>query len=301
MIKKGILHFIVFICVAAIAILATVPYSFVEKDNSRWMSKLEDDRALNTLAIPGTHDSGALYSMADLFGKCQSLSIAEQLQVGVRFFDIRLRLVGDELKIYHNIVDQKLLFADVLAEFVAFLEENPDEFMFLILKEEVKPAHSKGAFAEVLENLLHSYPDIISTQSSVPASVGDARGKIFIITRYEDAGIGFSCEERWEKNTSFAIDDIFIQDFYKINHAEEKIKAISQAFALAEEGRYKLVFNFISCYFDTGFPPSYAGNTAHAVNDWVCEYLQAEKAVGVVSGDFMTSELADLIIGSNFK
>ena len=50
----------------------------------------------------------ALYSIGDLAGQCQSLSLGDQLNVGVRFLDIRLKLDHNQLKAVHGIVDEKL-------------------------------------------------------------------------------------------------------------------------------------------------------------------------------------------------
>ena len=42
------------------------------------------------------------------------LSIKKQLKVGIRFLDIRLQLVNDELVVVHSFVDQDLTFKYVL-------------------------------------------------------------------------------------------------------------------------------------------------------------------------------------------
>lgn len=65
------------------------------------------------MVIPGTHDSGAMHSIFDVAGKCQDLNIQQQLKIGVRFLDIRLRLKNDELEVVHSFVEQKLSFRSV--------------------------------------------------------------------------------------------------------------------------------------------------------------------------------------------
>ena len=79
-----------------------------------FMAELPNEAPLSALVLPGTHDSGATVDMV-LPGtaKCQSLTIGEQLSIGVRFFDIRLRRVEGSLHVYHGEVDQKLSFDEV--------------------------------------------------------------------------------------------------------------------------------------------------------------------------------------------
>ena len=47
-----------------------------------WMAPLPNERSLNTLAIPGTHDSATQYVQLAWFSKCQSLDIGGQLEAG---------------------------------------------------------------------------------------------------------------------------------------------------------------------------------------------------------------------------
>lgn len=57
------------------------------------MSQLDDNKRLSEMTIPGTHDSGT-YTLGDgpvdSAAKCQTQSIAEQLNNGIRYLDIRL-------------------------------------------------------------------------------------------------------------------------------------------------------------------------------------------------------------------
>ena len=69
------------ILVLALAIFAAIPLQRAEIDRSNWMSLLGQRMPLNAVIIPGTHDSGALYSIADVSGKCQTLTVADQLQI----------------------------------------------------------------------------------------------------------------------------------------------------------------------------------------------------------------------------
>lgn len=290
------------ILVLALAIFAAIPLQRAEIDRSNWMSLLGQRMPLNAVIIPGTHDSGALYSIADVSGKCQTLTVADQLQIGVRFLDIRLQLVDNELCVVHSFVDQKTKFADMMADIAAFLRKNPSEFLIVSFKQDADPKRSDVAFAETLESLLREYDDILNSSTTLPATVGEARGKMHVIARYADATLGVPCYDGWKDDDSFVLNGLYIQDNYRVDSSEEKFYDIVTAFEEANTGEYALVLNYTSCYLTGGFPPIYAGLPAHDIHFWLRESLPlTDGPLGVLLCDFMTSELADLIIGRNFQ
>lgn len=63
-----------------------------EIDSSKlpeWQKELSDDLKLSKISIPGTHNSEACHTSLPSV-QCQNASISEQLNHGVRFFDLRL-------------------------------------------------------------------------------------------------------------------------------------------------------------------------------------------------------------------
>ena len=108
-------------------------------DYKNWMSSVADDTLIEDMNIPGTHDTMALYSIGDLAGKCQSLSLKDQLNIGVRFLDIRLQLNNNELRAVHGIVDQRSTFKEIALTVESFLELNSREFIIMSIKEENGP------------------------------------------------------------------------------------------------------------------------------------------------------------------
>ena len=139
-----------------LTLVAVLPMQNGKADRSDWMADLEDDASLNSLTIPGTHDSGALHSIADISGKCQTLTIREQLKIGVRFLDIRLQLVDNKLKVVHSFVDQMTDFEDTLSDMVNFIRNNGSEFLIVSIKEDASPKRSDKEFRAVLEDMLVS-------------------------------------------------------------------------------------------------------------------------------------------------
>ena len=73
--KKIIKYGALVLLSVVLTLVAVLPMQSGEADRSDWMAKLDDNASLNSLTIPGTHDSGALHSLAEISGKCQSLPI----------------------------------------------------------------------------------------------------------------------------------------------------------------------------------------------------------------------------------
>ena len=61
---------------------------------NNWLSRVPDSTRVNKLSIPGTHDSGTYACNWDQFcdeSQCQSWSLKDQLDSGIRYFDLRVK------------------------------------------------------------------------------------------------------------------------------------------------------------------------------------------------------------------
>ena len=301
--KKSLFRLTLFIAFTSIlTAFAVSPIRFAKMKAGNWMANLPDDRRIRSLSIPGTHDSGAIHSIADVFGKCQTLPISKQLESGVRFLDLRLRLVDDELYVYHSFVEQRTKASHLLHDLAAFLRENPSEFLIISFKEEEAPVRSEKAFSETLEAILLKYPDVVNAARTLPETVKDARGKMHILARYAGATIGIPCDRGWKNNASFVLNDIFVQDHYEPSLMDEKLSAILSAAETAALEKHALTLNFLSCYFDSLFPPAYAGKPAKTINPFIRKLIgETDGSLGIIICDFMTSDLSQAIIGRNFE
>lgn len=300
--KKTVKYVALFLLAVLLPLAALLPLQTGDADRSDWMAALDGGAALNSLTIPGTHDSGALHSIADASGKCQSLPIKEQLKIGVRFLDIRLQLADNELRVVHSFVDQMTDFADVLADMAAFVRNHPSEFLLVSVKEDASSVRSDRDFTEVLEEMLRSYPEV-SGARELPATVDEARGGIHILARYYNASLGVPCYSGWYDDTAFEMGGLYIQDNYCVPDTAEKIADIRKTYGVAEGKTYALVLNYTSCYLESCFPPIYAGLPAHDINRDTLRAMFEEYAdapLGILVCDFITAELADAIIGRNF-
>ena len=97
-------------------------------DNSTWMANIKDDVLINEIVMPGSHDAGS-YKMVWL-GETQQFAIDEQLQMGVRYFDIRVNKKEDKYVIFHSIING-VEFLPILESIKNFIINNPTEVLLL--------------------------------------------------------------------------------------------------------------------------------------------------------------------------
>ena len=283
-----------------ISLFALIPINKKESNTpSVWMKDVDDNKIINEMSIPGTHDSGALHSIFDVAGKCQDVDINTQLNIGVRFFDLRLQLVEDDLKIVHSFVDQNLTFTSVMDDISSFVRKHESEFIIISLKKEASDKNSSQGFKDALLEKLKSYEDVLSYDNALPITIKEARGKIYIVDRY-DLSIGINAYNGWLDSTTFTIDDLYVQDNYCINDINIKKEDILSTIKYSNENNDKLVLNFTSCYLDYGFPPTYAGTSALIINPWLKTKIQnTNDRLGIIVADFIDKELAESIYKRN--
>lgn len=299
--KKKIIELCIFVLIGiTVTLLSFLPIS-KNYDTSLWMSDLNDNTIINEMSIPGTHNSGSNHSIFDVSGKCQDMSISNQLKIGVRFFDLRLQLVDNEFMIVHSFVNQKLSFISVLKDIDAFIKENNEEFIIISLKEEASSKNSSVYFDDELYNTLVKYSSIVF-DNKLPNTLGEARGKVYILNRYSNNGIGIQAYYGWYDSTSFELGDLYVQDNYCINNIEDKKRDIINAIEY-NKNNDKLVINFASCYLDGKFPPTYAGTAASIINPWLLETIRDyDNGLGIILLDFVTEELAkEIYMRNNYE
>lgn len=165
-------------------------------DGPCWMKYVDDNKFLDELSIPGTHDSGTCSVDNDTEPqssqvKCQQDYIPTQLLEGIRYFDIRLGK-GDDPGIDHGgfYLFKKdgnfLHLSDVIGYFTTFLKENPTEALIMLVSRGNDEATDEGittAFAKVMDK----NSDLFYTSSRVP-TLGEVRGKIVLLRRFRLAG-----------------------------------------------------------------------------------------------------------------
>ena len=294
--KKNLHKIFIMIVIIIISIFALIPIN-KKYEPIEWMAALSDNTKINDMTIPGTHDSGATHSIFDVSGKCQDIDIETQLNIGVRFFDIRLKLVNDEFVIVHSFVDQDLKLREILNTFNDFITTHSKEFLIISFKEDASPKNSTLDFSEALVNTFKEYDKFVF-DNDLPKTLKEARGKIYILNRFSGNGVGIEASSGWKDSTSFILGSMYIQDNYSIDDIETKKQDIINTFDYALNND-KLILNFTSCYLNVPFPPTYAGTSANAINKWLKEYIDENDINGIVIIDFATEELIKKIYMEN--
>ena len=67
------------------------------------LSQIDGNALLSQINFAGTHDSCTAFVSMESLARCQSLTVTEQLRLGIRLFDIRLNRRGDEFYLIHSV------------------------------------------------------------------------------------------------------------------------------------------------------------------------------------------------------
>lgn len=147
-----------------------------------WMKGLPDDTPVSRLTLPATHDSGALLGGEAL--QTQDITIAEQLEAGVRGFDIRLQACENgKLGVYHSVQFQEIYWeTDVLPAYIDFLKKHPSEMLFVSLKKEGGDTEAYRRLATTSLNDKAIAPYVVNDFQN-DLTLGDCRGKILFMHR----------------------------------------------------------------------------------------------------------------------
>ena len=150
---------------------------------SDFMAHIPSLTPLGKISMIGTHESCARYGYP--ISQCQqpSTPIAQQLLDGVRFLDVRLRVVGDRLLTYHGPRPQRSSLDEILDAVHGFLDAHPSETVMLCIKQETPPNHPK--FATMVYRAFE--PALRQgrwwVRQGIP-SLGEVRGKGILWSRF---------------------------------------------------------------------------------------------------------------------
>ena len=208
------------------------------RTTNNWMSKLNDDIPIGYVNLPGSHDSAAktlnLALTPTLYGT-QNLSITEQLNRGVRLFDIRLRISTAlhgvrkfNIDACHGAYGTSVNLntyrplTDYMAEIRAFLgdaTQNREAIVVLIKIDDdtqLAAGDRQKAYAALQADL-----GAVVTSANMP-TLGNLRGQIYVMSRIGNALgqnlgplIGWADDtagERRLSNPPTRLFDIYAQD-----------------------------------------------------------------------------------------
>ncbi|OEJ95236.1 phosphatidylinositol-specific phospholipase C [Streptomyces thermolilacinus] len=170
-----------------------------------WMGAHPDAAPLRALTIPGTHNSAA--PAGGLWVACQNTSVAQQLDSGVRYLDIRCRVTGDSFAIHHGAYYQNQMFGDVLAACRAFLAAHPTETVLMRVKQEYSE-ESDTVFRQVFDRYLDTkgWRPLFRIGGGLPL-LGEARGRVVLLA--DNAGLP---GVRWGDGALFDVQDDYMAE-----------------------------------------------------------------------------------------
>lgn len=212
-----------------------------------WTSMLDDNLRLTDVAIPGTHDS-ATYAAGDIGGrlkdvaneisnaslslgsvartitradaaagalapdapvKCQTKTITEQLNLGIRFLDLRISLIGSEFLMFHNFIGLGISLDDVLHQIVEFFEqpESSKETVLISFKQESYDSDPYNFVALLMLKFSDILKNRVYDDCKIP-KLKDVRGKAVLLNRVMCAksGTGGNSDNRREIESGIYLD-----------------------------------------------------------------------------------------------
>lgn len=289
---------------------------------SRWISQVRGTTKLSEISIPGTHDSAARY--IDPTGRddpgtsprltTQTAGIAEQLNAGIRFLDIRVGYTANRFQLYHEDVSLNLDFGAVRDICRSFLQANPGETIIMSLKVEDNAPDSGNTGNVTFQGRFLAYvnerPGLWYLLNTIP-TVKDARGKIVLFRRFAldnasqpigiDAFDGFPDDGTktfgGDGRPTLSIQDKFNQSS---TSKQDKWDAVVAQLTAAQGGAGDTLFvNFTSA---AGVAPvDFPISVANFINPKLVAYFNSHRTgrFGIVAMDFQTIELNRLIVLAN--
>ena len=301
---------------------------------TNWMTLLDDNTKVALLTIPGTHDAAT--STCSAMGKCQTLTIPQQLECGVRAFDLRPTMDNNNTlgNIYHTILDTGVSMADAMTYFDNFLKAHPGEGIVVLMRYEserqIFGSISEDYYKSAMKNFLWDNKIYQSRMAAFNKSMTmkDLRGKILIISRNDLSPVSTfeTAYTQWSHSNSVGealqiygtggLGRIYVQDMYSAekngNSSEAdflakkkelvcKLLDITVPFREYEQNNW--VINYCSGYAGSSFASdSYAKNAA-STNPAALEHIQAHTGkgfTGIVMMDYAGTDTYE-VGGSTFS
>lgn len=306
-----------------------------------WMRAIRGETKLTEITIPGTHDSCTTQmanSIVAGIAQCQSLTIPQQLDAGVRFLDIRCEVDPNSHSVWtvHSTVDcykgSERYFLDyVFQDIYSWLDNHPSETVLVSIKEDdgdvgaptftsaiYEYIHGAGQ-GKLFYGTKYNYKDRWYLGKTVP-TLDSVRGKCVLMNRFDQviysSGSTASEEEsgqkiKWGNQGGTTWEDPVYDRIYNANtgvgyvyvqdHYEwstENKVKATQQMLDLPHNKGQYYINFTSTTIGTAIPNP--GWHASEVNaGFVNLNFTPNKPSGIMVMDFITPELARYSIKNN--
>lgn len=282
----------------------------MKKSKFTWMSRIPDDRAISRISMPGSHDAGTASlpeGSITSTAHTQNFTITEQLEDGLRCFDIRLK---KNMK-YGHTLEARDGYDETLVDIRKFLEENPSEFIVAMIGSDEGGKWSDEMKANY-RKLHNEYKDLMIDNFDAHTPIKDVRGKILVIKRQEECPYGKLL--KFEDNAVFDYDCFRVEDVYKEHKTYKKIKLVEKhlrsSFENDDPSKWYITFNSIA-WDPRHHKPYYSAwgavNVRKPMNKSLRELIEEKgySNMGMIFLDFYSDhgdkpQLVESIINSNF-
>jgi hypothetical protein len=288
----------------------------VKLDYSQWMRYLNDSRLVADLSLPGAHDAvtaegwgvpDLMKPFADMMAVCQDLTIQQQMEKGVRVFDLRPERVqigeGYELRCAHGPMYTTLPVADLFRKLKTYLTQKPTEFFIVTMQ--LSATSDKTAWAQEFSALINSNEfKGLFVNYKPRLTVSEVRGRVLLLSqeKYAEKPLGAFCEgwtsalelETQKQGKLIGPDSegpLWVQDYWENITRENKDAALVRMLEAAVARDMKAekpawVINFPSAYIDGALSDNYRKN-AESANALAIKWLSEHKgSVGIIYMDF---------------
>lgn len=284
-----------------------------------WMQLVDDRFNLASLALPGTHDTMTATCTLEYY-RTQHLSLAAQLDLGVRFLDIRLTR---DMVAAHREWISTITVDEILADIRAFFDAHPHEVVVMRVQNANEAKDDYPEYMDALHTKLRNHLDLFHLfDDQDPATdwpiLAHTRGRIVAIECSPPAyGASMVDGRRWAANWH-ENDRVLLQDLWDGPSPQEKAEAIDELLRRPSAPKDEAVMrlNHVSATNgELGNPQAYASILNPRTDEMLRDVRQlnvdsaasvaVDRAEGLTAGrgvmiyDFIDADIAAGVIGVN--
>ena len=134
---------------------------------------MDKEKIASHNSATGERSKTIFHTLMIPFARCQSKTIKEQLESGIRLFDIRIILdtFTDSIKCAHGLWKTDKSAFDILEEIEDYAEQNRDRFYVSIVYEGTENEMPKNEFIEMTDLFVDSFKHIKFTYTAYKHSL----------------------------------------------------------------------------------------------------------------------------------
>ncbi len=299
-------------------------------DVTSWQNLIPGTVPISLINLPGTHDSSTQFVSLSLFSRCQDTSIRQQLENGIRFFDIRLELREDVFYAVHGIANCRTLkrkkspllhFRDIFDNIRNFLDEYPSEAIIVAIKME-RGTNADEFFPAFYEQFVEQNSSRWFLENRIPV-LDECRGKMVLLRRcvtgksrytFDENNSGLNFANSFDSPLSSdkcplpgLVDDlgsklpqysVVIQDSFMLNPVKKWKNAVKPALDHFTPASSTIVIHYLST---AGMPFIPRLNSQYVNSKFNVYPLLNRNNYGWICSDFPAKDQIAKVIQSNFE